>query len=1154
MKRDTEKNSLDYLTLFIESAGSILEGKDFTNTAKAIFNTCKKIVGVSLGYVSLQNSQQTENDDIFLDSGGMICSVDPSLPMPVRGLRKKAYHSGEVVFENHFPHSPWTVNLPTGHIVIENVLFAPMIIEGKPVGLLGLANKPGGFSEHDALVAVAFSRLAAITLLNSSTLEALKKAGQELEISVRERTAELEKANQDLQAGISACKCAEEALQRANDQLEKKVGERTAQLLKTNEFLKRQNAELKHVEDELKLKAELLDTATDSIYLIDLEGNFLYFNEATYKKRGYTKEEFASLNLHSVVAPEYAKLIQPRIKELVEKKRLVFESIGLRRDNSAFSYEVHARVIEVRGKKFIISVSRDISGRKQMVERLRESEKCYRRIIETANEGIWIIDSDNRTIYVNDKMADMMGYQKDEMIGKPLYYFVDKDDVPRAKINVERRRQGIIEQFDRKLRRKDGTELWTLLSTNPIYGKDGLYEGALGMFTDITKREQAEPELHRRETQFKTLVENIPDIITRFDRNLKHIYVNPAVRLVTGMPEEMFIGKTNQDLGMPEELSEMWSRSLLKVFATGLKDTIEFNFNTPVGKRFYLSTLIPEPGIGGRVESVLVIARDITKRRKYREQLEEQVEERTKEIFATVQKLQREIADRNKAEKALRESEEMYRSLVETSPDAITVTDINGRIIMANQQAAELHGLINTWEYAQFNAFAFIAPEYRDLAMENALKTLKNGSVRNVEYGMLRKDGTLFPAELSASLIRDAGSLPRAFVGVFRDITERKKAENALRESEEKFRNLFNKANDAIFLISYKDGTLCRFIEVNDVACQNLGYSRDELLEKRPRDLVENIGMAEFEKVAERFFKTGQVTFEVTFVTKYGKRVPCEINSHGFIMNGEQMILSIARDITERKLALAELSEATKKAQRAERLASLGTMAAGIAHEINQPLNNIKIIVGGMLYMHKRGSIFGFNDVIGELKDISAQVDRISAIIRQMRDFVRREAPSELSPCDLNTAVEEALNMLGGQLASSGIYFEKSLSDGLHPILASSSRLEEVFINLMVNAMQSFEGTTITHKKINISSYTQDHTTAVFEIKDNGPGVPEEIRDRIFEPFFTTKEMGEGMGLGLSIVLNIVTSFNGQISVMSNDTGGTIFRVAFPAYTGIFIE
>ncbi len=164
------------ISALLEGARAVLAYGDFEETARSIFDECKDLLGARAGYIALLTADGTQNDVLFLEPGGLACTVDPALPMPVRGLREAVYRSGKTIYDNDFPRSEWTKFLPEGHASLDNVLFAPLAVQGVVVGLLGLANKPGSFTDHDARMASAFAELAAIALFNSRTLESLQNS------------------------------------------------------------------------------------------------------------------------------------------------------------------------------------------------------------------------------------------------------------------------------------------------------------------------------------------------------------------------------------------------------------------------------------------------------------------------------------------------------------------------------------------------------------------------------------------------------------------------------------------------------------------------------------------------------------------------------------------------------------------------------------------------------------------------------------------------------------------------------------------------------------------------------------------------------------------------------------------------------------------
>lgn len=336
---------------------------------------------------------------------------------------------------------------------------------------------------------------------------------------------------------------------------------------------------------------------------------------------------------------------------------------------------------------------------------------------------------------------------------------------------------------------------------------------------------------------------------------------------------------------------------------------------------------------------------------------------------------------------------------------------------------------------------------------------------------------------------------------------------------------------------------------LNPAFTELTGYAKEEALGQNPRLLKsQQHDQAFYQQMWEQILG-GQVwQGEVINARKDGGYYTEEMtvtpvrDDQGTIQN----FIAIKQDITQRKRAEVAMLEAREQLARAERMASLGTMSAGIAHEINQPLNSLKVIADGMLYWHSRGKGQDLGKVMENVQKISAQASRIDEIIKHMRSFVRQETNiSEFRPCNLNHAVEGSLSLLSSQMASHGIRLVKELQEELPYISGQPTRLEEVLINLVVNAIQSLDEVPQGDKEITCATWLEKERV-ILEVSDNGQGIGEENKHRIFDPFFTTKPVGVGMGLGLSIVHSIVSSMGGQINCIDNESGGATFRAEFP--------
>jgi PAS domain S-box-containing protein len=276
-----------------------------------------------------------------------------------------------------------------------------------------------------------------------------------------------------------------------------------------------------------------------------------------------------------------------------------------------------------------------------MHRNLQESEAKYRQLVDTATEGIWLIGLDTKTSFVNARMAEMLGCSGEEMIGRPFTDFMFEEDVPDHLQKMDNRRKGISETYERRFRRKDGQTVWTHASATPIFDAEHHFNGSFGMFTDITERKQMEETLRIREREYRTLVENIPDLIVRYDPDLRRIYVNPAWEKASGLSAGEVINVPAADIPkVPKPVVNEYTAKIRKAMETGTLQTLEFTWVNARGVTLYLDyVIVPEYDQHGKVVSVLAVGHDITERKRAEEdlfrlktELEVRVKERTAEL------------------------------------------------------------------------------------------------------------------------------------------------------------------------------------------------------------------------------------------------------------------------------------------------------------------------------------------------------------------------------------------------------------------------------------------------------------------------------------------------------------------------------------------
>lgn len=238
-----------------------------------------------------------------------------------------------------------------------------------------------------------------------------------------------------------------------------------------------------------------------------------------------------------------------------------------------------------------------------------------------------------------------------------------------------------------------------------------------------------------------------------------------------------------------------------------------------------------------------------------------------------------------------------------------------------------------------------------------------------------------------------------------------------------------------------------------------------------------------------------------------------------------------------------ELVQAQENVAKAEKISMLGVMAAGIAHEINQPLNSIKLISSAFVLSYEEGKKREINEYVDNFKEISRHTDRIKDSIEHLRSFIRNDQ-GQIHSCKLNLAIGRSLKIVGKQLSDHGIIVKQDLQSDLADILATPTGLEAVLINLLVNSMYALDTLESLNKCITLRTYMSNEV--VLEVIDNGPGIADELRTRIFEPFVSTQNGMDNLGLGLAIVNNIISSYKGRIELVSGPENGTVFKISFP--------
>jgi len=621
---------------------------------------------------------------------------------------------------------------------------------------------------------------------------------------------------------------------------------------------------------------------------------------------------------------------------------------------------------------------------------------------------------------------------------------------------------------------------------------------------EIDERKHMEEMLRESENKYRSLVDILSDCVYELDKDFKYIYVSPRLKDISGYEPEHYLGRTPFDFMAPGE-----AQRLSDMIQEGLKSPQPFKGveNSAVRKNGQIGTLetsaVPIYDSRGEHSGYLCVDRDIT--------------------------------EHKRAENAVRESEERYRAISEDMPVLICRFLPGGEITYVNKAYCKYFA--KTFDEVVGSPFFLLIPEEsRGNVMAGISALTVESPTQSHEHKVIAPSGKICWHRWTNRALFDAQGNAVAYQSIGEDITERKRAEELLRQSEEKYRTIFEESKDIVY-ITTPEG---RILDINPAGVELLGYSsREELSEANvSQDTYWNSRDREaFQKViAEDGFVRD---YEVDLKRKDGKRITLLLSANA-VRDDKGTILEyrgIMHDVTERRQLEYQLHQSSK-------LASVGELATGVAHEINNPIAAIDVHAGLISDMLEevRGKIDDsyLEQIHKDIGTIEQQVERCRLITNNLLSFTRIPRSEGMS-FGINDLLKKTTKMVSG-MSFSDTDVELKLDHELPSYRGSPNLLQQVFVNLLTNAFKATEP----QGKITISTCLDDSGSIRIQLTDTGHGMTEDISDRIFDPFFTTSPEGEGTGLGLSISYYIVKQMNGEISVDSIPGQGSTFTVTLP--------
>jgi PAS domain S-box-containing protein len=988
--------------------------------------------------------------------------------------------------------------------------------------------------------------------------------------------------------------------------------------------------ERKQAEEKLRASEqrfrELAELLPETIYEIDLSGRVLFVNRAAFERFGYTMDDLEEgLNAFDILIPEDREDAIEVTKRIIQGEIIEsMERTALTKDGKTFPVIIKGSAIIKDGVPIgVRGVVFDLSNTKKAEQDLQRAKDFLNGIINTIIDPIFVKDEQHRLTVVNDAMCHHLGRNREEIIGNTMATFFPEryaNEFKKADNDVLYG-NGFIEREDTVVDKRGVIHVNMTkksLYNDPVTGEKSI----VGIIRDITGRKKMEDALRQSEEKFRTLFSSMSEgmalhelIYDNDGRAIDYLIIdaNDAYQRHTGIDRDWAMGKSASEVysgDRPPYLEEY-----ARVAETGKPDCFETYF-PPMKKYFRIS--IYSPG----AKRFVTIFEDITAKKAIEEELKENKEryqalynnaqvglfrtrindgrvlecnlscakmlgydniencaaeyvtsehyvdpgarERMLETIQATGEVKNfktrftrrdgsifwsnftahiypekgfiegvisDISDRVLAEQALRESEAKYRSIVENSTDMIMLTCPDGRIAYLSPRHRKILG-IEEHEILDHHKFWIIHPADLERAKQLHERALQGFPGSNEEYRIRTKNGETRHILHSWSPIFRNGQL-QMIVSVVRDITERIQAEIALRESEERFRTIFETARDSIFIKNNRR----EYVSANPATEQLLGFSIPQLLGHNDEELFGEESGQHIRKMDERVLNGEIIEDELSIMVRGEQRifhvvkVPMR-DGPGSIIG----ICGIVRDITDKHRMEEELIKT-------EKLESIGLLAGGIAHDFN---NIMTAILGNIslarMYCEED------SDISQRLADAEKASSRAQDLTHQLLTFAKGGAPVKMA-ASIGQLIQETAEFV---LRGSNVKCEFNVEKGLYPAEFDAGQISQAINNLVINAIQAMPngGTiAITAQNLLIPAAAtipiRSGKAIKISITDQGSGISEQNLAKIFDPFFTTKKTGSG--LGLASTYSIIKRHDGHIEVESSINVGTTFHIYLPA-------
>jgi PAS domain S-box-containing protein len=879
----------------------------------------------------------------------------------------------------------------------------------------------------------------------------------------------------------------------------------------------RKRAQIELEESQAQLKT-IIENIDEGIAVSDLEGNLLHFNRSALEMHGFADlaecylhlDEFGDIfqlsELDGTVLPlEQWPLARILRGEKLRDVEICLSSVpnGWQRIFNYGGTLVHDAV----GKPFMAVVTiGDITKRKKAEQELKDNEHRFRTLIEYGSDSIALIDKDNKILYLSPSVKNVEGYEPEELLGRSGIELTHPDDLPLVEKTVKELMENPGKPVPVIWRRKHKNGNWIWLEGIATNLLDDPAVGAIVTnYRDVTERIKADEALRNSEHRFRSLIEYGADSILMVDKDNKVIYVSPSVQASEGYTPEEVMGKDRLEHVHPDDIPMVLETRKKLMANPGKPFPLVWRRKHKDGQWRWLegvvTNFLDDPAVGATVNNY------------------------------------RDITERKKAEEKLRESESRYRLLFENNPFPMWVYDLETLGFLAVNDAAALHYGFSREEFLSMSIKDIRPPEDVAALLENISQPLEKIDTPDV-WKHRKKDGTIIEVEVTSHELLFDGKVSRLVLA--NDVTERKVAEEALRESEAKFRTVAETASDAIITIDENSNILF----VNPAAEKIFGYATEEMLGQPLPMLMPSRFQKSHREGVGRFIRTGERNISWKSVLhKQGHEIPLELSFAEYSKEGLRFITSIIRDITERQKAENEIRQLNENleqrvAQRTLELEAvnneLEAFSYSVSHDLRAPLRAIDGF--SLALLEDYGDKF---DPTGQnyLERVRAGSQRMANLIDDMLTLSRiTRSEIDRKSVDLSKLASEVTERLHESRPDRAVSF--NIQPGITAV--GDERLLRIALeNLLGNAWKF----TSKCESAEISFGENGSGKTEFFVSDNGAGFDMAYADKLFGAFqrlHSTNEF-EGTGIGLATVQRIIHRLGGEIRAESKVGEGASF-------------